>query len=222
MATVRVWDLPTRLFHWSLVVLVLGMVITANVGGQAMVWHFRMGYSILTLLLFRLVWGLIGGYWSQFRHFIYSPATIIRYIKGQSEPAHHVGHNPLGSGSVFALLLLLLAQVSSGLFSDDDIAFAGPLTPLVSSATVQTLTFLHKEVIKVVLILLVFLHIGAIVYYRKKKSINLITPMITGDKVLAEAMPSAKDTATTRLTALLVLLVCAGVVRWIVGWGGQA
>lgn len=220
MNTIRVWDLPTRLFHWCLVALVIGMVVTANLGGNAMVWHFRMGYTILTLVLFRLVWGFVGGYWSRFAQFLYSPTTVLRYIKGHSEPSHHVGHNPLGSGSVFALLLLLLAQISTGLFSDDDIAFAGPLTALVANSTVQTLTFLHKEVIKVVLIVLVLLHIGAIVYYRKKKGTDLITPMIKGDKMVSDVLPSSKDTASTRLGALLVLLACAGAVRWLIGLGG--
>ena len=220
MSTIRVWDLPTRLFHWSLVLLVIGMVITGNIGGQAMVWHFRMGYTILSLLLFRLVWGFVGGYWSRFVQFLYSPSTVLRYLKGQSVPSHSVGHNPLGAGSVFALLFILLAQVSTGLFSDDDIAFSGPLTPLVANATVKAATFFHKEVIKVVLILLVVLHIAAIVYYRKKKGTDLVTPMIKGDKQVSEALPSSKDTAASRLGALVIFGLCALIVRWIIGLGG--
>jgi cytochrome b len=220
MSTIRVWDLPTRLFHWSLVILVVGMIVTGNIGGQAMVWHFRMGYAILTLLLFRLVWGFVGGYWSRFAQFIYSPSTVLRYLRGQSEPSHHVGHNPLGSGSVFALLLILLAQVSTGLFSDDDIAFSGPLTTLVTNATVKTATFLHKEVFKLVLILLVVLHLGAIVYYRKKKGTDLVTPMIKGDKQVKADLPSSRDTTVSRIGALALFALCALTVRWIIGLGG--
>ena len=120
--TVRVWDLPTRIFHWALVASVIDLVITAKLGGDAMAWHFRCGYAVLTLLLFRMVWGLVGGHWSRFRSFLYSPATVLRYLRGQGAPEHSVGHNPLGSGSVFALLGFLLLQVASGLFSDDEIA----------------------------------------------------------------------------------------------------
>ena len=80
--TVRIWDLPTRLFHWLLALCVIGLVITANVGGNAMVWHFRLGYAVATLLLFRVVWGLVGGHWSRFSSFLYAPASIVRYLKG--------------------------------------------------------------------------------------------------------------------------------------------
>jgi cytochrome b len=93
-ASVRVWDLPTRLFHWLLVASVLALVTTAQIGGAAMAWHFRFGYTVLSLLMFRIVWGLVGGRWSRFKAFLYSPATVLRYIKGQSEPEHSIGHNP--------------------------------------------------------------------------------------------------------------------------------
>jgi cytochrome b len=221
MVTVRVWDMPTRLFHWCLVVLVVALVVTGNIGGNAMAWHFRAGYAVLTLLLFRLVWGFIGGYWSRFVNFIRGPSVILNYLKGQGAPEHSVGHNPVGAGSVLAMLTFLLAQVGSGLMSDDDISFAGPLTSLVSNATVQAATFYHKEIGKVVLIVLVVLHVAAIVYYRKKKKTDLITPMIKGDKFVATAapLPSSVDTGKTRLLALVVLALCALVVRAVVNLG---
>ncbi|MDP3828920.1 MAG: cytochrome b/b6 domain-containing protein, partial [Polaromonas sp.] len=90
---IRVWDLPTRLFHWALVAAVVGLAITGTIGGNAMVWHFRFGYSVLTLLLFRIVWGLVGGRWSRFGAFIYSPASVINYLKGKGKPEHGIGHN---------------------------------------------------------------------------------------------------------------------------------
>lgn len=221
MVTVRVWDIPTRLFHWCLVVLVVALVVTGNVGGNAMVWHFRAGYAVLTLLLFRLVWGFIGGYWSRFVNFVRGPSVVLSYLKGQGAPEHSVGHNPVGAGSVLAMLTFLLAQVGSGLMSDDDISFAGPLTSLVSNATVQAATFYHKEIGKVFLIVLVVLHVAAIVYYRKKKKTDLITPMIKGDKFVATAvpLPSSVDTGKTRLLALVVLAICALVVRAVVNVG---
>ena len=116
---VRVWDLPTRLFHWALVVCVISLAITGTVGGNAMVWHFRFGYSVLALLLFRIIWGLVGGRWSRFGAFIYTPQNVINYLKGQGRPEYGVGHSPIGAGSVFAMLVFLLMQVGSGLFSDD-------------------------------------------------------------------------------------------------------
>ena len=137
MHTVRVWDLPTRLFHWALVVCVIGQIITANVGGNWMNWHLRLGYTVLTLLLFRLVWGFVGGHWSRFSSFLYAPSTVLNYLRGQARPEHRVGHNPLGAFSVFALLAILLLQVGSGLFSDDEIAFTGPLVSLVSGEAVS-------------------------------------------------------------------------------------
>jgi len=124
---VRVWDLPTRLFHWLLAAAVTAQVVTGHVGGAAMTWHFRTGYCIFALLVFRLVWGLVGGHWSRFANFIYGPASVLRYVRGQhrSDDLFHVGHNPLGSASVFAMLALLSLQVATGLVADDDAGNAG-------------------------------------------------------------------------------------------------
>ena len=113
MIQVRVWDLPTRVFHWSLASLVIGLFITGNVGGNAMVWHFRCGYAVLSLLLFRLVWGFVGGHWSRWQQLSCTPAAIKQYF---SNAQHHLGHTPLGSLSVIAMLTLLLVQAGTGLF----------------------------------------------------------------------------------------------------------
>src|SRR6185369_13378750 len=99
---VRVWDLPTRIFHWALVLCVTASVVTGYIGGALIEWHARSGYAILTLLLFRLVWGGVGGRWSRFASFFYSPRSVVAYLRGRSHPDHLVGHNPLGAGSVFA------------------------------------------------------------------------------------------------------------------------
>lgn len=135
--TVRVWDLPTRTFHWVLATSVLASIVSAWIGGNAMVWHFRLGYVAFTLLAFRLVWGLVGGHWSRFANFIYAPAAIVRYLRGESRPHEHheVGHNPLGAFSVFGVLTLLAIQVGTGLFADDEIANTGPLIKFVSGGT---------------------------------------------------------------------------------------
>jgi cytochrome b len=216
----RVWDLPTRVFHWSLLVCIVGLFVTVNLGGNWMQWHFRFGYAVLTLLLFRIVWGVVGGRWSRFASFIYAPATVLAYFKGRGKPEHSVGHNPMGAGSVFALLGFLLLQVASGLFSDDDVAFQGPLAKFVSNARVSTATWYHKEVGSKVLIALIVLHIAAILFYLYKKKENLIRPMLDGDKHLAQAVPPSRDDAASRAAAAVVLAVCAALVWWVVQLGG--
>ena len=210
----RVWDLPTRVFHWALALCIVGLIITGNVGGNAMVWHFRIGLTVLALLLFRLVWGLVGGHWSRFGAFIYSPGSVINYLKGNGKPEHSVGHSPTGAGSVFALLAILLAQVGSGLISDDEIASAGPLTRFVSTATVNLATNYHTNIGKWIILALVVVHIAAIMFYLLRKQ-NLIKPMLHGDKQLTIAMPASRDDATSRLGALVIFAVCVGFVVWL-------
>ncbi|MCZ8256252.1 MAG: cytochrome b/b6 domain-containing protein [Polaromonas sp.] len=211
---VRVWDLPTRFFHWALVACVIGLAITGTVGGNAMVWHFRFGYTVLALLLFRIVWGLVGGRWSRFGAFIYAPQSVINYLKGRGKPEHGVGHSPIGAGSVFAMLGFLVAQVGSGLLSDDEIAFAGPLTRFVSNATVSLSTNYHKNIGKWVLLALVVLHIAAIIYYLSRKH-NLVGAMLHGDKELVVAAPPSRDDTVSRVAAVLILAVCGGVAYWV-------
>ena len=218
--TVRVWDLPTRVFHWALVFCVLGLVVSGLRGGDAMVWHFRMGYTVLSLLLFRIVWGLVGGRWSRFASFIYAPGTVLAYLKGQGKPEHSVGHNPLGAGSVFAMLLFLLAQVGTGLFADDDISNSGPLSKFVANATVSLATNYHKNIGKFVLIALFMLHIVAILFYLVKKKENLVKPMLGGDKLMTVAVQSARDTAGSRVMAAVIFAVCASAVAFMVNRAG--
>lgn len=209
---VRVWDLPTRVFHWALAACVIALVVTGQIGGSAMDWHFRLGYAVLTLLLFRLAWGLVGGHWSRFSSFLYAPSTLLRYLRGQGGPELSTGHNPLGAGSVFALLFFLLAQVATGLISDDEIATSGPLTSLVPSTWVSQATWYHHSVGKLVLIVLVALHVAAILFYLLRKRQNLVRPMLLGDKEVEHALPSSRDDVRTRLLAIMLLAVCAGLV----------
>jgi cytochrome b len=220
--TVRIWDLPTRLFHWALFVCIVGLLITGNLGGELMIWHFRFGYCVMTLLLFRIIWGLIGGKWSRFASFIYSPTTLIAYLKGKGKPEHTAGHNPLGSASVLALLGFLALQVATGLISDDEITNQGPLTRFVSNARVSLATWWHKDVGKWVIAALIFVHIMAILFYLYKKKENLIRPMIGGDKVMTQPVQPSKDDAASRSVALAVLAVCAGLVYWVQSLGAVA
>jgi cytochrome b len=198
------------------------LLVTAQLGGSWMNWHFRFGYAVLSLLLFRLVWGFAGGYWSRFAQFSYAPRHSLAYLRGTAPLAHRVGHNPIGAWSVFALLLILLVQVGSGLFSDDEIAFYGPLTRLVSGDTVALATWYHKAVGKWLVLALVALHVLAILAYKLFKSEALTPPMITGDKQVPERLPGSRDSASTRLFALLIWTGCALAVYALVTWGFQA
>lgn len=219
---IRVWDLPTRLFHWLLAAAVVAQVVTGNIGGNALTWHFRIGYCILALLGFRLLWGFIGGRWSRFSSFVYAPRTLLRYLRGDHRPGDHfeVGHNPLGSGSVFMMLGLLALQVATGLVADDEIANVGPLNQFVASATAASATAWHKGIGKGLLIALVVLHVGAIVYYRIRKGRSLVRPMITGDKLLPAGVPGSEDSRLSRIRAAALIVVWAGIVTAIVRLGG--
>ena len=220
MNRVRVWDLPTRVFHWSLVFFFAGLVLTGEVGGQAMVWHFRFGYSVLSLLLFRLIWGFVGGRWSRFSAFIAGPATILRYARGEGTAQQSVGHNPLGALSVLALLVFAMLQVAAGLFSDDEIATAGPLAKMVSGSWVSFATYYHTKIGKIILIVLVQLHIAAIIFYRIRRSENLVIPMLNGDKELAQPFESARDDSIARAKAVILFGICAACVAGLVRWAG--
>jgi cytochrome b len=214
----RVWDLPTRIFHWLLAFCVISSIISGEVGGNAIIWHFRLGYCVIALLIFRVVWGFVGGHWSRFKQFFYSPLTILRYLRGQSKPEHEVGHNPLGSLSVWGLLFILSAQVATGLMSDDEIASQGPLVQFISGATSSLATSYHKHWGKVIIILLIALHIAAILFYLFKKKENLIRPMLRGDKdvqVDIDLLPS-QDEAAQRMTALIIFAAIAVTVAYAV------
>lgn len=206
----RVWDLPTRLFHWALVFAVGAAYVSAKVGGNAMVWHQRFGYAVLALLAFRVLWGMWGGHWSRFVQFIYSPATVLRYVGGKAGHIAHldVGHSPSGALAVFAMLGGLATQAGTGLFSDDDLSNAGPLARFVSDALSSALTGWHSSWGQWLLVGLVALHLCAITYYTQVKRRTLVTPMLDGDKLLPPGTPASADTRRTRWMALLMLAGC--------------
>jgi len=221
-SVVRVWDLPTRLFHWLLALAVLAQVITGSIGGAALTWHLRIGYCVFALILFRVVWGLVGGHWSRFASFVYGPASLLRYLRGQplASDHFHVGHNPLGSASVFAMLVMLSIQVATGLVADDEIATTGPLNRYVSSGLALSATAWHKGPGIVLILTLVVLHIAAIVYYTRRKGHVLVRPMIGGDQLLPGPVPASVDDRLSRTRALAIALVSAALVAAVVNLGG--
>jgi len=220
---IRVWDLPIRLFHWLLVLCIAGSLISVNIGGNAIQLHAYFGYSILTLLIFRIMWGFVGSTHARFASFIPKPKSVLNYLQGKSP--RFLGHNPIGALSVFALLFALSVQVITGLFVDDEIAFQGPFAKYVSNATVSFLSQIH-EGNQVVIYTLIAIHIAAIIYYRKFKGENLIKPMINGDKEIdpseeAKYLPAdlgqaSKDGGLQRGLALLLLSVIAVVVGYFI------
>lgn len=212
--TVRVWDLPTRLFHWSIAATTIALVATAKLGGNAMQWHMRLGLVMLALLAFRLAWGLVGGYWSRFASFLYSPARLWRYVAGRGGRARDdVGHSPLGALSVFALLALLLAQVGSGLLSDDEIATAGPLASLAPDEWVDLASWYHKDMGQYLLIAFVALHLCAVAFYTLVRRRPLVRAMVRGDKRLPQPAPSSRDDTASRIGAAMIL-AAAGLLAW--------
>lgn len=216
---VRIWDLPTRLFHWSLVVCVVGSIIAANMGGNTLAWHFRFGYAILTLLLFRLAWGFVGPRYARFSSFLPNPVAALRHLRGGD--ALTPGHSPPGALSVYAILVVLAVQAVTGLFANDAILWEGPLRHTVSNATSDRLTSLHLSN-RYLLIGLIVLHLVAIAWYALVKRRKLVRPMILGDGEYVVdppekvAPPPAADGAGVRLGAATLLAVCAALVWTLV------
>jgi cytochrome b len=198
---IRLWDLPTRLFHWLLVLCVLAAVVSGQLGGNLIDWHGRIGLLIVGLLAFRLVWGIVGSTYARFRQFVPTPTRIKAYLRGEWQGE---GHNPLGALAVFGLLGLLVAQVLTGLFSNDDIAFVGPLFDLVSKNLSNRLTGIH-HLLSNLLIALVVLHVAAIAFYARVKKQSLVKPMITGWKE-----GEGESASGGGWLALIVALVLAG------------
>jgi cytochrome b len=206
---VKVWDLPTRLFHWLIVLLVGFSWWSAETGH--MDWHYRSGLTALILLVFRLLWGVIGSSTARFGNFLRSPAAVLAYLRRPKDSVHAAGHNPLGGYSVIAMLLMLCLQVGTGLFAVDiDGLESGPLSYLVDfdqgrvAARIHHLSFTAIQA-------LVVLHVLAIVYYRIRGR-RLIMPMITGrDPQLASDAVGLTGGGPVRATVTLI-------VAFLIGW----
>lgn len=182
---VRVWDLPTRIFHWGLVVCVsAGWLLGKNLEFSTIQWHFYLGYATGGLIAFRVVWGIVGPPHARLRALLPGPSDVISYTRDilKREPSGVAGHSPLGSLAVLALLSNLCVQVVSGLFSEsDDLFTEAPLSFMVSDPVVRFSNLVH-EISSTVLLVLVGLHVSALVFYLLWKRENLITAMITGMK----------------------------------------
>ena len=214
MRRVRVWDLPTRIFHWSLAISVFAAFISVKIGGNAMVWHSRFGMAVLALLLFRLVWGFIGPEHALFRSFVRGPATIFAQIRGKTTTV--VGHAPVGAIAIIFVIVLFTLQSVLGLFTTDEIASDGPLVKHVSSDFVSFATKWH-QLTEWALIALVVSHIGAVIVHRVVHRHDLITPMLTGDQLVSDdvkVVPSRDDWAI-RARAIVVIALAGLLMAYL-------
>jgi cytochrome b len=211
---VPVWDLPTRVFHWLLVGLVGFTFATGKIGGNAMTWHLWGGFAVLVLVCFRVLWGLVGGRHARFRNFLSGPRTVWDYAValGRVDTPRYLGHNPLGGWSIVAMLLVLLIQVGTGLFANDDILTEGPLYALVSKAVSDALTRVHRFN-QQVLAALVAVHVAAVFFHLVVKRENLIGAMFTGRKSWhAKVDPPGGHPALAVVLAFLLAAALYGVI----------
>jgi cytochrome b len=214
---IRVWDLPTRVFHWALVVLVVFSFTTGTIGGSGLAWHMKSGYAILALLIFRVAWGLVGSETARFAQFIRGPRAAFAYARETwaARHTHVVGHNPLGGWMVVLMIALLLAQAATGLFADDEISTQGPLAGKVSNAVVARMTAFHHYN-EWTLVAVVALHVIAIAFYRLRLKTDLVTPMVTGWRTLPADVRAAQPRHRSSLAALVLLGLAAGFVYGLV------
>ncbi|GAB1369503.1 cytochrome b/b6 domain-containing protein [Azonexus hydrophilus] len=210
---ILIWDLPTRLFHWLLVLAIVALVVTGKAGGSWMEWHGRLGLLVLGLLVFRLLWGVMGSTYARFAGFFPTPAKVAAYLRGQW---HAPGHNPLGACSVLALLAVPLFQALTGLVANDDIAFVGPLYDLVGRDLSNLATRWHLLAVNV-LLALVALHVAAILFYAHIKKDNLVKPMVLGwkDSAHGESARGGGWIAFVLALALAVLAVYGASGAWL-------
>ena len=207
----RVWDAPTRLFHWAIVLLIATSYISVQKNWMQL--HLMSGFTVLTLLLFRVVWGFVGSDTARFRQFLRSPVAGLRHLAQftRREPDTEIGHNAAGGWMVLLMLGLLAGQVGTGLFANDDGGTEGPLAKYVTKETSDWLSGIHAKSFNV-LIGLMALHVLAVVGYAVIKRQNLLRPMITGKKRLPAATPAPRMASSLLALAILIL---AGAAVWI-------
>jgi cytochrome b len=184
---IKIWDLPTRLFHWLLVVLLVFLWYSAEIDDDLMEWHLRAGKALFALLLYRVVWGLLGSHTARFSHFIQSPAKFFRYLSRlcKKKPDVTIGHNPAGGYMVVVMMLLLFIQTISGLCNSDDIFYEGSWYQYVSESTASWMAVIHHNNFDV-LVALIAIHLLAILSYYLRGD-NLVLPMLSGNKIVEKA-----------------------------------
>jgi cytochrome b len=218
---VRVWDAPTRLFHWAIVILIFVSWLSADRG--LMTIHLCSGLTLLALLLFRIGWGIVGSATARFSDFLHPPRKVAAYLKGLAggDRQLYAGHNPAGGLMVVAMIVVLLAQAVTGLFANDGLHFTGPLAPLVSDDASTQVTKLHGTIFNIIL-LFVWCHVVAVGFYVFVKGDNLVKAMFTGKKPHTHVPTNVQVFfARSYIAFLLMLLVLTvGGVAWFIIQGG--
>jgi cytochrome b len=214
---IRVWDLPTRIFHWALAALVIFSFTTGKVGGGWMEWHLKSGYAILALLAFRLAWGFAGTRTARFAHFLRGPRAALAYARETIGGRHPYteGHNPMGGWMVIFMLAALCLQAATGLFADDEIATQGPLAAKVSDALVARMTTFHKYN-EWVIVGAVALHAIAIAAYQWGLKVDLVRPMVSGWRQVPDGLRPAEPPRASSVLALVIAGIAAALVYWLV------
>ncbi|WP_421994742.1 cytochrome b/b6 domain-containing protein [Reyranella sp.] len=223
---VRIWDLPVRLFHWALVILLATSYFSGQAGGDWMNLHFWSGYAILTLLIFRIAWGFIGSTTARFSGFVRGPVAAIAYLRAlaRGERTYDIGHNPAGGLMVVVMIVAVLMQVVAGLFAaDTDTGMVnGPLANLIADKWVDRLTEFHEFWVNI-LLLLIAVHVLAAIVYLVWKRHNLIRAMVTGAKPVELVAPPGAPAPVLAFAsgwlALAVLVVSAAIVYLVVRLG---
>ena len=216
---IRVWDLPVRLFHWMVALLFVAQIVTGKLGGPPMTWHAWIGYTILTLVIFRVLWGFAGGVHARFASFIAGPAAALRFaaLLFSRKPSPYVGHNPLGGWSAVAMISLLAAQAIAGLFANDGLVFEGPLARFVSIDVSNRFARFH-DWNAIGLFVLAGLHVCAVLFHWLVKKEDLVGAMFTGMKRVPHGMAqhATQNGASHPARAIALLVLAAAAVAFVI------
>jgi cytochrome b len=213
-----VWDLPLRVFHWLFALSIAASWATAKAGFEYMQYHFYLGYWMIGLVVFRVIWGFIGPRHARFSNFLHGPSTLLKYFRSLTggEPLITPGHNPAGGLMVIVMMAMVALQAGTGLFATDDIAWSGPYNPAVDGSLAGKLTSLHHANFNWILGAIA-LHLLAIGFYWLVKKQNLVVPMFTGHKPAAWVAEHEAITSSELMKALIVILISSGLVYWLIG-----
>ena len=213
---VAVWDLPVRIVHWLLVLLLAALIATGLAGDDWLVWHMRAGAVMLTLVVFRILWGFAGSPNARFSAFVRGPAAVLRYARSLGRAAHerHATHNPLGGWMTLLLLAVLLAQCALGLGTADEDQYAGPLVAHIGDALSGTLSHWHRRLWWVVAAL-AGVHVGAVAGYYLRYRDNLAAAMLSGEKELPAGVATERGAAMSWPRALVLFAACAAAAWWL-------
>jgi len=210
-----IWDLPLRIFHWSFALIVLASWYTAEQGADLIEIHMKLGFAAIGLLVFRILWGIIGPKHARFSQFVPSPQKLLCYLRNSEVQKSTPGHNPLGAIMVVAMILLISLQAISGLFINDDVFSSGPYYGSISNELEKIMRFLHHKTFDF-MIAAIALHLAAVAYYWRVKKQNLVLPMITGKKSSEQVKAIDAISHSKIILACVLAACCVGFVYWLV------